>query len=224
VTAFLMSNPHNPTGTVPTRAMLASMAALAADHGVIVISDEIHGPLALPGASHVPFMSVADDDAAAVILVSASKAWNLPGLKCAQLVGTARTAPVLLDRMPPEITYGTGQLGVIATVAAYREGGPWLADVLDILDGNRTLLGELLREQLPHARYVPPQASYLAWIDFREYDLGDDPAVAFLERGRVALSSGPSYGAGGDGFARLNLATSPRILAEIVRRMSTVVQ
>ena len=144
--------------------------------------------------------------------------------KCAQLVGTARTAPVLADRMPPEITYGTGQLGVIATVAAYRDGGPWLADVLDILDANRTLLGELLLELLPRARYVAPQASYLGWIDFREYDLGDDPAVAFLERGRVALSSGPSYGTGGEGFARLNLATSPRILAEIVRRMSTVVQ
>lgn len=224
VTAFLMSNPHNPTGTVPTPEMLAAIGALAAANGVTVISDEIHGPLVLPGSAHVPFMSVAPDDADAVILVSASKAWNLPGLKCAQLVGTSRTAPVIAERLPLEVTYGTGHLGVIAAVAAYRDGGPWLDDVVAIIDGNRTLLADLLAEHLPLARYAPPQASYLAWLDLRAYDLGDDPAAPLLERGRVALSSGPSYGTGGKGFARLNLATSPRILREIVRRMGTVVQ
>lgn len=224
VTAFLMSNPHNPTGNVPTPEVLAAIAALAAANDVTVISDEIHGPLALPGSDHVPFMSVAPDDADAVILVSASKAWNLPGLKCAQLVGTARTAPLIAERLPLEVTYGTGHLGVIAAVAAYRDGGPWLDDVVSIIDGNRTLLSELLSEHLPLARYVPPQASYLAWLDLRAYDLGDDPAAVIVEKGRVALSSGPSYGTGGAGFARLNLATSPRILREIVRRMGTVVQ
>jgi cystathionine beta-lyase len=224
VTAFLMSNPHNPTGTVPTPEMLAAIAELAAANGVTVISDEIHGPLVLPGAEHVPFMSVAPDDADAVVLVSASKGWNLPGLKCAQLVGTARTSPIIAERLPMDVTYGTGQLGVIGAVAAYREGGAWLDDVIAILDGNRALLAELLAEHLPLARYVPPQASYLAWLDLRSYDLGDDPAAPMLERGRVALSSGPSYGTGGEGFARLNLATSPRILREIVRRMGTVVQ
>ena len=224
VTAFLLCNPHNPTGTVPTPVVLAAIADLAATHGVTVISDEIHAPLVLPGAQHVPFMSVAPDDADAVILVSASKAWNLPGLKCAQMIGTARTAPVLADRMPIEVTYGAGHLGVIAAVAAYRDGGPWLADVRDILDRNRVLLGELLHEQLPQARYVPPQASYLAWIDFRAYGLGDDPAAALLEGARVALSPGPTFGSGGEGHARLNLATSPAILREIVRRVGSVVQ
>lgn len=224
VTAFLMSNPHNPTGTVPTRQVLSAIAAVAAANGVTVISDEIHGPLALPGSTHVPFMSVAPDDADAVILVSASKAWNLPGLKCGQLVGTGRTAPIIAERLPTDVTYGAGQLGVIAAVAAYRDGGPWLDDVVAIIDGNRALLADLLAEHLPRARYVPPQASYLAWLDLRAYDLGDDPAAPLLERGRVALSSGPSYGTGGEGFARLNLATSPRILREIVRRMGTVVQ
>jgi cystathionine beta-lyase len=224
VTAFLMSNPHNPTGTVPRPEMLAAIAALAAANGVTVISDEIHGPLALPGAEHVPFMSVAPDDADAVVLVSASKAWNLPGLKCAQLVGTARTAPLLAEQLPLEVIYGTGHFGVMAAVAAYRDGGPWLDDVIAIIDGNRTLLADLLAEHLPLTRYVPPQASYLAWLDLRAYGLGDDPAAVIAEKGRVALSSGPSYGTGGEGFARLNLATSPRILREIVRRMGTVVQ
>ena len=224
VTAFVMSNPHNPTGSVPSRETLAAIAELSDRHGVTVISDEIHGPLALPGHPHVPFMSVADDDADAVILVSASKAWNLPGLKCAQLVGTARTAQTITRRLPLEVTYGTGHLGAIAAVVAYREGGPWLADVLDIIDGNRSLLADLLAEHLPLAGYVPPQASYLAWVDFGAYGLGDDPAAAFLERGRVALSSGPTYGPGGEGYARLNIATSPAILTEIVRRLAGVFQ
>lgn len=224
VQAFVMSNPHNPTGSVPDVATLRAIADLSREHGVLVVSDEIHGPLTLPGARHLPYLTVADDDSLAVVLVSASKAWNLPGLKCAQLVGTARTSPMLAERMALEVTYGTGHLGAIAAVAAYREGGPWLDDVLDVLDGNRRLLATLLAEHLPDTGYVMPQASYLAWLDLRPYGLGDDPAAAIATEGRVALSPGPTYGTGGAGFARLNFATSPAILGEIVRRVATVVQ
>lgn len=224
VRAFVLSSPHNPTGNVPDRATLLAIAELSRRYEVLVVSDEIHGPLALPGAEHVPYLTVADDDALAIALVSASKAWNLPGLKCAQLVGTARTAPLIAERMPLEVTYGTGHLGAIAAVAAYREGGPWLDDVIAVLDANRRLLGDLLAEHLPAAGYVPPAASYLAWLDLRAYDLGEDPAAEILRRGRVALSAGPTYGSGGAGHARLNFATSPAVLTEIVRRIASVVQ
>ena len=224
VTAFVLCNPHNPTGTVATRSTLATIATLAGEHGVAVISDEIHGPLTLPGAAHIPYLTVADDDASAVGLVSASKAWNLAGLKCAQLVGTARTSAIVAERMPLEVTYGTGHLGVIAAEAAYRHGGSWLDDVVAILDHNRRYVADLVAEHLPDARYVPPEASYLAWIDFRAYDLGPDPAEVLVEQARVALSPGPTFGTGGEGFARLNMATSPAILAEIVRRLAGVIQ
>jgi cystathionine beta-lyase len=220
VTAFVMSNPHNPTGSVPSVETLAAIAALADAHGVAVISDEIHGPLVLPGAEHVPYLSVAPDDANAIILVSASKAWNLPGLKCAQLVATGHTRELVASRLPLEVTYGTGHLGAIAAVAAYRDGGPWLDDVVAIIDGNRRLLAELLALQVPEATYVPPQASYLAWIDLSACGLGDDPAAVLVERARVALSAGPTYGTGGAGFARLNIGTSPAILREIVDRIA----
>ena len=220
VTAFVMSNPHNPTGSVPSVETLAAIAALADAHGVAVISDEIHGPLVLPGAEHVPYLSVAPDDANAIILVSASKAWNLPGLKCAQLVATGHTRELVASRLPLEVTYGTGHLGAIAAVAAYRDGGPWLDDVVTIIDGNRRLLAELLVLQVPEATYVPPQASYLAWIDLSACGLGDDPAAVLVERARVALSAGPTYGTGGAGFARLNIGTSPAILREIVDRIA----
>lgn len=224
VTAFVMSNPHNPTGSVPSRETLAAIVERAAAHDVLIVSDEIHGPLALPHRPHVPLLTVAPDDVNAVVLVSASKAWNLPGLKCAQLVATARTAPVLAARLPLEVTYGTGHLGAIAATVAYREGGDWLDHVIAILDRNRLLVGDLLVEHLPRARYAAPDASYLAWIDFGGYDLGDDPSAAFRDRGRVALSPGPTYGPGGAGYARLNFATSPAILHEIVRRLASVVQ
>lgn len=224
VTAFLMSNPHNPTGGVATRDELRAVADLAARHGVAVISDEIHAPLVLPGAMHVPFLTVVDDDADAVALVSASKAWNLAGLKASQLVSTGRTARTVTARIPMEVTFTTGHLGVIAAAAAYREGGPWLADVVGLLDAQRRLLADLLAAELPRARYRAPEASYLAWIDLSAYGLGDDPAAVILERGRVGLSPGATFGIQGRGFVRLNFATSPAILREIVSRIARVVQ
>jgi cystathionine beta-lyase len=224
VTAFLMSNPHNPTGGVASRDELRAVADLAARHGVAVISDEIHAPLVLPGAVHVPFLTVVDDDADAVALVSASKAWNLAGLKASQLVGTGRTARTVTARIPMEVTFTTGHLGVIAAAAAYREGGPWLADVVGLLDAQRRLLADLLAAELPRARYRAPEASYLGWIDLSAYGLGDDPAAVILERGRVGLSPGATFGIQGRGFVRLNFATSPAILREIVSRIARVVQ
>ena len=224
VTAFVMSSPHNPTGTVPTRQTLEAIAALAAEHDVVVISDEIHAPLVLPGSVHVPYLTVAGDEARAVSVVSASKAWNLPGLKCAQLIGSPAIADRIKRTLPFEVGFGIGHFGVLATVAAYRDGGEWLDDVRNFLDGNRFLLRDLLEAQLPSARYVVPEATYLAWLDLRACGLGDDPAEAFLELGRVALSAGPAFGSEGLGWARLNFATSPALLREIVGRMASVVQ
>ena len=219
VSAFLMCHPHNPTGSVATRAELETIAALAAEHDVLVVADEIHGPLTLPGAQHLPYLSVAGADANAVVVTSASKSWNIPGLKCAQVVASARTAPDLA-RMPVEVTFSAGNLGVMAAIAAFDSGQPWLDEVVAAIDSNRRLLADLVASQLPGVRYAMPAASYLAWLDFTDTDLGPNPAEVLLERGRVALSPGPYYGAQGRGFARLNFATSPEILREIVARVA----
>lgn len=217
VTAFLLCSPHNPTGTVPSEQQLTAVARLAQEHDVAVIADEIHAPLTLPGARHTPYLTVAPEDARAVSVIAASKAWNLAGLKCAQLIGSETTTETIRRRMPLEVTYGTGHLGVLASVAAYREGGPWLAHVIEILDSNRRLLRQLLDEHVPEARHVAPEASYLAWIDLPGW--GEDPAVRILRDARVALNRGPTFGLGGAGHVRMNLATSPAILTEIVRRI-----
>ena len=218
--ALILCSPHNPTGGVPSREQLAAVAAGAARHGAWVLADEIHAPLTLPGAEHVPFLGVGEEAAArGVALCSASKAFNVAGLGCAQIVTASPEAAELVGRLPAGATH-CGHLGAIAAVAAYREGGAWLDAVIAVLDHNRELLAELLRSRLPEVGYRPPRAGYLAWLDLRALGLGDDPAADLLLRGGLALSSGPSFGSQGAGFARLNFGTSPALLEEAVERLA----
>ena len=220
--ALLLCNPHNPTGRVLGRERLEAVAALAERHGALVVADEIHAPLTLPGARHTPFPALGDSRS--VLLSSASKAFNLAGLKCAMAVaGSPEVASALVERLPAELRYRAGLLGVIASQAAFERGDGWLDELLARLDANRRRLAELLAERLPAIGYRPPEASFLAWLDCRALGLGDDPAATFLERGRVALEPGPGFGAPGRGFARLNLGTSEALLTEAVERMRAAV-
>lgn len=228
--AFLLCNPHNPTGTVHTVEELDAVADLARAHRVRVVSDEIHAPLVLPGATFTPYLSI---DEHGFSLTSASKAWNLAGLKAALAVaGPAAAAD--LDGMPEEVGHGASHFGSIAHTAAFDHGGPWLDDLLVGLDANRRLLADLVATRLPKVRHTSPEGTYLAWLDCRElgYDEQqpvdgppttseiDGPAAFFLERARVALSAGHVFGTGGAGHVRLNFATSPAILTEAIDRMA----
>jgi len=183
------------------------------------VVDEIHAPVVHADAMHVPFLTL-PGSAASFALLSASKAWNLAGLKAAVVVAGA-DAGGELAQMPEEVSHGPSHVGILAHCAALREGGDWLDQVLAGLEENRHLLANLLAAHLPGVRYTPPEGTYLAWLDCRDLDLGDDPAATFLRKGRVALNSGPSFGSGGAGHARLNLATSPELLTEAVRRMAS---
>ncbi|WP_225097638.1 MalY/PatB family protein [Streptomyces sp. CoH27] len=216
--AFLLCSPHNPTGTVHTAQELAAVAALAERYGVRVVADEIHAPLVAPGVPFVPYLSVPGAERG-LSLMSASKGWNLAGLKAALALAGPKAAADL-DRMPEEVSHGPSHLGVIAHTAALRDGTGWLDALLTGLDTNRRLLAALLAEHLPALRLHPAEATYLAWLDCRALGLGDDPAQVFLDRGRVAVNSGLPFGTGGAGHVRLNLATSPEILTEGVRRMA----
>jgi cystathionine beta-lyase len=215
--AVLLCNPHNPGGTVHTRAELEQVASIARRHGATVVSDEIHAPLVYAPAQFTPYLSV---DGGGIALHSASKAWNLAALPGALMVfGDQATDAASAYTAGPH--HWPGNFAVIAQTAAYTHGGPWLESLLAGLDANRHLLGSLLEEHLPAIRYLLPEATYLAWLDCTALDLGDDPAAAFLKRGRVALNSGPTFGAGGAGHARLNFATSGAIIEEAVRRMAS---
>jgi cysteine-S-conjugate beta-lyase len=219
---YLLCHPHNPTGTSFCRGELEAVAALAAEHGVTVISDEVHAPLTMTGAVHLPYLSLGGAAAEhGIALSSASKSWNIAGLKCALIVASSeRQQARLAERLPEHLGAHAGHLGVLASVAAFEHGSAWLDALLGHLDRNRRALGELLAEHLPQVRYLPPQAGYLAWLDCRALGLGDDPAAVFLERGRVALSPGPLFGEPGNGFARLNFGTSSALLELAVRRIA----
>jgi cystathionine beta-lyase len=218
--AYLLCSPHNPTGTVHTRTELIEVARLADRYGVRVVVDEIHAPLVLPGAVHVPYLSV-PGSANAFTLLSASKAWNLAGLKAAVAVaGEAAVAD--LRRMPEEVSHGPSHLGVIAHTAALRDGRDWLDSLLGGLDAQRDLLGRLLAERLPAVKFRPPEGTYLAWLDCRGLGWRDDPAAVFLDRARVAVNSGPTFGPGGAGHVRLNFATSREVLTGAVGRMAAI--
>jgi cystathionine beta-lyase len=219
--AYLLCSPHNPTGTVHTAGELAALAALADRYGVRVVADEIHAPLTASGTEFVPYLSVPGAENG-LSLMSASKAWNLAGLKAAlALAGPAAGAD--LARLPEEVSHGPSHLGVIAHTAALTDGTAWLDALLAGLDDNRRLLAGLLTEHLPALTYRPGEATYLAWLDCRALGLEDDPADVFLEKGRVALNSGIPFGTGGAGHVRLNLATSPEMITEGVRRMTAAI-
>lgn len=221
--ALILCSPHNPAGSVPSRVQLEAIATAAARHGAWVLADEIHASLTLPGAEHVPFLTVSEAAAErGIAFCSASKTFNLAGLICAQIVTASENAAAVIGQLPFLATH-CGHLGAIASVAAFRDGAGWLDDVIAVLDYNRTLLAELLAEHLPEAGYTAPRAGYLAWLDLRAFELGDDPAAALLERGKVALSPGPDFGPQGAGFARLNYGTSPALLEEAVSRIARAV-
>ena len=229
---YLLSSPHNPTGAVHTREELTAVAGLARTYGVRVIVDEIHAPLALPGAQFVPYLSVPGSEDAFSVL-SASKAWNLAGLKAALAVAGPE-AQSDLDSLPEEVAHGASHFGVMAHTEAFRHGGDWLDALLRGLDENRSMLMEFLTDRMPELQCRAPQGTYLAWIDCRALGLHDEgsagpgvvselegPARYFLDQARVALSSGHVFGTGGSGHVRLNFATSQANLLEGLERMAT---
>ena len=218
--AILLCNPHNPLGLPHERESLAELAMLAARHDVLVISDEVHAPLTYRGATFTPFATVAVEvGARSVTVTSASKGWNMAGVKCALMVPSDARTLATLDSMPQEVASRTSILGLHANVAAYSDE-EWLDATISRIMHNDELLASLLRRRLPIVHYRRPTATYLGWLDFRDLGLGLDPAERVLEDARVALNSGHTFGAAGRGHARINFACDPSVLEEAVERMA----
>ncbi|KGJ77550.1 aspartate aminotransferase [Cryobacterium roopkundense] len=223
IDAFLLCNPHNPHGIVFDHETLVRVARLAATHDVFVISDEIHAPLTHPGVTFTPFAPLAHEAGArAVTVTSASKGWNVAGVKCALIIAADDAVNELLNRLPEEVACRTSILGLHANIAAFS-CSDWLDNAIEQIVDNDRLLDSLLRENLPAVVYHRPQASYLAWLDLRQLGLGESPYRRILDEARVALNDGECFGLGGSGFARLNLACSPDTLREAVARIAALV-
>lgn len=221
--AMLLCNPQNPTGRCHSRRTLEALARLAARYGVFVVSDEVHAPLAHPGSRFIPFAPVARAAGArSATVTSASKAWNLAGLKCAVIVAAEPATARLLHRLPEELAARTSILGLHANVAALS-CLRWRDGLVDQIVENVRLLEAELAVHAPDVQVVPPDAGYLAWLDFRSTGLGDDPARTLIDVGRVALNSGLAFGEQGRGFARINLACDPSTVVEAVQRIARTI-
>ncbi len=215
----LLSTPHNPLGRAFDATELAALRDVVLAHGARVISDEIHAPLVLRGARHTPYSALEGTAEHVTTVLAASKAWNMPGLKCAQVIPGTPADLAALRAAPLTANHGTSPLGIVASIAAYTHGEAWLDAVLDHLDAQRTAFAALLAEHLPHVAWTPMEATYLAWLDARGTGL-DDPSTAALSRGRVMVHPGRWFGAGYRQFARVNLATSSERLERIVHALA----
>jgi cystathionine beta-lyase len=217
---WILAHPHNPLGHVFDRSELERIAEISARHDLTVIADEVHADLTFAPSSHVPFASLAPEiEARTVTLTSVSKAFNLAGMRWAVMHIGCDAFRDVIDSLPGHYLGAPNQMGVVAAAAAWTAGDEWLDAVRSVLDENRQTLVDLLAGAIPGSAYRPPDATYLAWIDMRDAGLGDDPAAVFRERG-VVVSPGLQFGPQGAGHIRLNFATSPHILAEIIKAMA----
>lgn len=217
---LILCNPYNPVGRVFGRQELEDIAVVVDRNGGRVFSDEIWAPLVFSGSTHVPYATVSPAAAQHTITaMSASKAWNLPGLKCAELVLTSDRDRETWERIGPFAGHGTSNLGAVANSVAFREGDAWLADLVPYLESNRDDLVRLLGEEMPDAWMPVPEGTYVSWIDFRSLGRGDRPAEFFAREAGIGLTEGTMCGAVGAGFARLIFATPRPVLEQIVRTL-----
>jgi len=219
---FILCNPHNPVGRVYTRRELERLAEICLRHDVLICADEIHCDLLAPGVTHTPIASMAPEIARrSVTLMAPSKTFNVPGLRSSFAVVPD---PELRRRLvkPYAADFSdVNNFGLAAATAAYRDGQPWLDALLAYLAGNRDAVVDFVRRELPGITVVAPEATYLAWLDCRERGLPGSAYRFFLDRARVALSDGPAFGTGGDGFVRLNFGCPRATLMEALGRMKT---
>jgi len=224
VKAHFLCSPHNPVGTVFNRDELAALAELAKKYGVTIFSDEIHAPLTYDAKNFVPFLAVSDAAREVGICVTAaSKSWNLAGLKCATIITAHPKQQERAKLMPMAVHYRASLFGAIASATAY-ECVDWLDDAIETMDSNRKYLKKLLEESLPSVGYRIPDFSYLAWLDLSSLNLGENPSEVLLEKGKLALNAGITFGVESGNFVRLNFATSEEILDEAISRMASCVR
>ena len=221
VKIHILCHPHNPVGVIFDKQQLTELAELAKRYQVVILSDEIHAPLSYDAKSFTPFLAVSDAaKEVGIIITSASKSFNLAGLKCALIITQSSALQERINKMPLAVTWRASLFGAVASTAAYAQSSDWLDQLLTTLDENRKLVDKLIQSKLPGVKYRIPDFGYLAWLDLSSQGLGEDPAARILEKGKVALNGGVLYGPKHKSFIRLNFGTSPELITEGIDRIT----
>ncbi|PKN98347.1 MAG: putative C-S lyase [Chloroflexi bacterium HGW-Chloroflexi-4] len=221
---LIFCNPHNPVGKVYTRQELERLAEICLRHKLTIISDEIHSDLVFKGGQHIPMASLSDEVAkSTVTLIAPSKTFNIAGLSCAVLISTNHGLLKKIENASHGLLGDVNVLGLTAAVAAYRDGGEWLEQMLGILESNRDFMAEFILQRFPQIKMHVPDATYLAWLDCSELALEEGPHKFFLKKAKVALNCGDDFGSGGQGFVRLNFGCSRELLKEALERMEKAI-
>jgi cystathionine beta-lyase len=220
VKVHILCNPHNPVGAVFTKSELANLADLAKQYGVRIMSDEIHAPLVYKENTFTPFLS-ASENAREVgfAFLSATKTFNIAGLKCAQIVAQSDQNCAILEKLPLAVHSRASLFGAIASAVAYHDCIDWLDALIVELDSSRRFLKELMSNSGTSIGYRMPEAGYFGWLDLRRLDMQGDVAQRFITEGKIAIAPGNFYGPSGSGFIRMNFSTSKEIVQDAVTRI-----
>jgi cystathionine beta-lyase len=222
---LLLCNPHNPSGRVLRREELEGIAKIALEHELVIVSDEIHADLVYRGHRHVPIASLSPEiEARTITLTAGSKAFNIAGLRVGLAIFGSEELKRRFLRFDRHLRGGLGGLGILALEAAWSHADPWLEEVVPYLEANRDFVAAFVEAALPGVRHVAPEGTYLAWLDCRALELAPSPQRFFLERAKVGLSDGPTFGMPGEGFVRLNFATSRPLLTRALEQMATALR
>ncbi len=219
-TLLLLCSPHNPTGRVFTQTELVKVAEICSRNNVLVVADEIHCDIVFEPNYHIPFASISPEFASNVItMTSATKSFNIAGLRCSVVHFGSQDLKSRYEFYDSHVRGSISSLAMLAATAAWQKGDSWLKSTLSTLQSNRDLLTQFINNNHFGLKYNQPQGTYLAWLDFRDTRASESPQELLLNEARIALSPGPDFGKSGKGWARLNFATRPEILEEILRRI-----
>ena len=226
VKIFILCNPHNPVGRVWTKEELKQLGDICIKHNVKVISDEIHSDIIFKGYKHIPFASICKEfEQNSITCMAPTKTFNIAGLQMSQVILPNENDYKALDSAFARIDIRRNNaFSLVATEAAYNHGEEWLTDFIDYLEGNMDFAVDYIEKNMPKLKVRKPQGTYLLWVDFSELGLSDDEVAKFLvENAKVALNNGPSFGIGGQGYQRINLACPRSMVEEALTRIKNAI-
>lgn len=223
---IFISNPHNPVGRTWTPEELNTLAEICLKNNILIISDEIHCDLVLPGFTHTPLASLSEKIAEnTVTLIAPSKTFNLAGLSTSSVIISNPDLRKTFNKVVDNLHIGGGNVfGTVASIAAYTHGHKWLDSLLDYVDHNIEFVKDYCREMIPEIIPVPPEATYMIWLDCRKFAMtGKELQDFFIKKAGVGMNEGATFGAGGEGFMRMNLGTTHQTVMKAMEQIEKAV-